>query len=285
MKVKNTIHDLQRVVREYRHHDQKIALVPTMGFLHAGHRSLIQQARQACDQVIVTIFVNPTQFGPQEDFARYPRSLDRDLALCQEAGANLVFVPETAEIYPSPNLAYVDIHQMGDYLCGASRPGHFQGVCTVVAKLFNICQPDVAFFGEKDAQQLAIIRQMTADLNFPVEIVGCPIVREPDGLALSSRNVYLNPAERQAALIVPRSLSQARTLLQTGTRDAGAISAAIAAAIAGEPLARLDYAAVVDSRTLQPVSLIERSVLVAIAVFVGQTRLIDNFTFKPAKEG
>ena len=284
MKVKTTVHDLQRVVREYRHHDQKVGLVPTMGYLHAGHRSLIEQARRACDQVIVSIFVNPTQFGPHEDFARYPRSLERDLALCQEAGANLVFVPEVAEMYPSANLAYVDVRQLGDHLCGASRPGHFQGVCTVVAKLFNICQPDIAFFGEKDAQQLAIIRKMTQDLNFPIEIAGCPIVREADGLALSSRNVYLSPVERKAALVVPRSLNQARTLLKSGIREASQIIAEIESTIAGEPLTRLDYAAVVDSQNLQPVNRIEQPVLVAIAVFVGQTRLIDNFTFVPAKE-
>lgn len=284
MKLKNTIHDMQRIVREYQRLDQKIGLVPTMGALHAGHRSLIEQARRSCDRVIVSIFVNPTQFGPNEDFTRYPRSLDQDLGVCQEAGADLVFVPTVTEMYPAANLAYIDVRRLGDHLCGASRPGHFQGVCTVVAKLINICQPDLAFFGEKDAQQLAIIRQMARDLNFPVEIVSCPIIREPDGLALSSRNIYLDPAERQAALAVPRSLGAARRSLLAGERDAGQLAEIIRASLADEPLARVDYIAIVDSLDLQPAARIEKPVLVAVAVFFGQTRLIDNFSFSPSLE-
>jgi pantoate--beta-alanine ligase len=285
MKIKHTISDIQLITREYKRRDQKIGLVPTMGYLHAGHRSLIEMARRTCDQVIVSIFVNPIQFGPNEDYARYPRDLDSDLSLCQQAGADLVFVPEVAEMYPSENLAYIDIRQLGDNLCGASRPGHFQGVCTVVAKLFNICQPNMAFFGEKDAQQLAVIRRMTRDLNFPIEIVGCPIVREADGLALSSRNIYLSPEERTAALVVPRSLGLAREQLAAGERSASVIQAAIQASLAAEPLARPDYISVVDSLALQPVEQITGPVLIAVAVYFGQTRLIDNFTFIPAKEG
>lgn len=209
MEIAKTITDVRTVVTFYQNAQESIGLVPTMGYLHTGHVSLIEKARKSCDRVIVSIFVNPIQFGPNEDFNRYPRDLDRDLELCRDAGADLVFVPEVSDMYPTANLAYLDIRSLGEYLCGASRPGHFQGVLTVVAKLFNICQPDQAFFGEKDAQQLAIIRRMVSDFNFPVEIVPCPIIRESDGLAMSSRNVYLSAEERQAALSLSRSLEQA----------------------------------------------------------------------------
>ncbi|HBP37799.1 MAG TPA: pantoate--beta-alanine ligase [Clostridiales bacterium] len=277
----HSIETIHAVVRDARDHGQSIGLVPTMGFLHAGHRSLIERACRENDRVIVSIFVNPTQFGPREDFTSYPRDLPQDLEICQDAGADWVFAPDALEMYPSASLTGIDVSLLGDHLCGASRPGHFRGVCLVVAKLFNICQPDRAYFGEKDAQQLAIIRQMTSDLNFPVKIIGCPIVREADGLALSSRNTYLSPAERQAARVVPRAIGQARQALLAGERDADAIRRIMADEVAGEPLARADYLEIADSRNLQPVSRIAGSVLVAAAVYIGRTRLIDNLTFIP----
>lgn len=284
MKVETSISSVRCLIRKYHQDGELIGLVPTMGYLHTGHRSLIEQARHQCDRVVVSIFVNPIQFGPKEDFSRYPRDLESDLQMCREAGVDLVFIPETGEMYPSPNNVYIDVRKLGDHLCGASRPGHFQGVLTVVAKLFNICQPDIAFFGEKDAQQLAIIRQMVHDLNFPIEILGCPIVREADGLALSSRNVYLSPLERQAALVLSRSLAGARLELERGERDAKRITAQIRTVIESEQLARVDYIKVVDSLDLQPVITITGSVLVAVAVYFNKTRLIDNFTFSPSKE-
>jgi len=281
MEIARSIQDVRTVVKFYQNAKESIGLVPTMGYLHTGHVSLIEKARKSCDRVIVSIFVNPIQFGPNEDFSRYPRDLERDLELCRDAGADLVFVPEVSDMYPTPNLAYMDIRILGAYLCGASRPGHFQGVLTVVAKLFNICQPDQAFFGEKDAQQLAIIRRMVSDFNFPVEIVPCPIIRESDGLAMSSRNVYLSAEERQAALSLSRSLEQAWQSLESGERSASAIRDIIRAGIEAETLARIDYVEVVDSDTLQPVETISGSILAAVAVYFGKTRLIDNFTFRP----
>jgi len=281
MEIAKTIADVRTVIKFYQNAQESIGLVPTMGYLHTGHVSLIEKARKSCDRVVVSIFVNPIQFGPNEDFSRYPRDLDRDLELCRDAGADLVFIPEVSDMYPASNLAYMDIRSLGDYLCGASRPGHFQGVLTVVAKLFNICQPDQAFFGEKDAQQLAIIRRMVTDFNFPVEIVPCPIIRESDGLAMSSRNVYLSAEERQAALSLSRSLEKAWQSLESGERSAATIRAIIHAGISAEPLARIDYVEVVDSDTLQPVEAISGSILAAVAVYFGKTRLIDNFTFRP----
>ncbi|MDD2457386.1 MAG: pantoate--beta-alanine ligase [Eubacteriales bacterium] len=281
MEIASTIQDVRTVVKLYQNAQETIGLVPTMGYLHTGHVSLIEKARKSCDRVIVSIFVNPIQFGPNEDYTRYPRDLERDLELCRDAGADLVFIPEVADMYPKPNLTFADVKTLGDHLCGASRPGHFQGVLTVVAKLFNICQPDQAFFGEKDAQQLAIIRRMVADFNFPVEIVPCPIIREADGLAMSSRNVYLSEKERQAALSLSRSLEKAWQALETGERSATVIRDIIRSGIAAEPLARIDYVEVVDGDTLQPVTTISGSVLAAVAVFFGKTRLIDNFTFRP----
>lgn len=280
-----TVAETMLAVRNACKHGQSVGFVPTMGYLHEGHRSLIERARRENDRVIVSIFVNPTQFGPQEDFASYPRDLDRDMDLCQSAGADWIFAPTAEEMYPEPSRITIDIAGLGDHLCGARRPGHFRGVCLVVTKLFGICQPTRAYFGEKDAQQLAIIRRMTLDLNLPVEIVGCPIIREPDGLALSSRNSYLSPAERQAALIVPRTLAAARAALQTGENASAAVIAWMAGACNTEPLARADYLSVVDSLTLQPVEAVKASVLVAVAIFVGKTRLIDNFTFDPARQG
>lgn len=280
-----TVAETLLAVRNASKHGLTIGFVPTMGYLHKGHRSLIERARRENDRVIVSIFVNPTQFGPQEDFASYPRDLARDMDLCQSAGADWIFAPAVEEMYPEPSRTTIDIAGLGDHLCGARRPGHFRGVCLVVTKLFGICQPTRAYFGEKDAQQLAIIRRMTLDLNLPVEIVGCPIIREPDGLALSSRNSYLSPAERQAALIVPRTLAAARAALEAGEAEIAAVIARMAGVCNKEPLARADYLSVVDSQTLQPVEIVTSSVLVAAAIFVGKTRLIDNFTFDPAHQG
>ena len=250
-----------------------------MGFLHPGHISLIQKARQENDKVAVSIYVNPLQFGPNEDFEKYPRDMKRDLAMCSEAGADLVFTPTVSEMNAANNLVYVDVKDLGDGLCGAARPGHFRGVCTIVSKLFNIITPDRAYFGEKDAQQLAIIKKMVKDLNFDIDIVPCPIVREADGLAMSSRNSYLSESERKAAPVLSRSLQSAKKLLKNGERDARNIREAIIAQIQTEPLAHIDYVEIVDAEMLKPVSCIASPILVAVAVYFGKTRLIDNFIF------
>ncbi|BDG60514.1 pantothenate synthetase [Caldinitratiruptor microaerophilus] len=252
--------------------------VPTMGYLHEGHMALVERARANCDVVTVSIFVNPLQFGPQEDYARYPRDLDRDLAMLREARVDAVFAPSVAEMYPEEPLVFVEPTRLSDHLCGASRPGHFRGVATVVLKLFNIVQPDVAYFGEKDAQQLAIIRRMVRDLNVPVEIVGVPTVRAADGLALSSRNAYLGPEERAAAPVLYRALQLARDRILAGERDPGRVKAAMRECIAAEPQVRIDYVEIVDAGSLQPVERIEGRVLVAVAAFAGPSRLIDNVT-------
>jgi len=279
----STISEMRTIILDNRFRGNRIGLVPTMGFLHAGHQSLIKRARSECDYVVVSVFVNPIQFGPNEDYDRYPRNVEQDFVLCERAGVDIIFIPKATEMYPSRNLAFVDIRELDDHLCGSRRPDHFQGVCTIVAKLFNICQPNRAYFGEKDAQQLEIIRRMTDDLNFSVEIVGCPIVREADGLALSSRNMYLDATQRKAALAVPGCLAVARHLLDKGDRDSGCIIAAILAHLENEPMASADYVEIVDIKTLQPVSRIESTVLVAVAVCFDKTRLIDNFTYTPPK--
>lgn len=256
-------------------------LVPTMGYLHEGHLALIRRARTENELVVVSIFVNPTQFGPAEDFSRYPRDLPRDLALCREAGVDLVFAPEPPAMYPEGFQTYVEVVELAQGLCGASRPGHFRGVATVVAKLFHLIQPDRAYFGEKDAQQLRVIRRMVRDLNMPVEIVSVPTVREPDGLAMSSRNVYLSAEERRAATVLSRALYLARDLVAAGERDAAVIGRRMRDLLDAEPLARVDYLAVVDDESLAPVLRIERPTLVALAVFFGRTRLIDNMLLIP----
>lgn len=253
-----------------------VGLVPTMGALHEGHLSLIRAAKEECQFVVVSIFVNPTQFGPNEDLDRYPRDLERDLALCETAGADLVFAPAVAEMYGERAATFIEVEGLQDNLCGASRPGHFRGVCTVVAKLFNICWPDRAYFGQKDAQQLSIIRKMVIDLNIPVTVVSCPIVREPDGLALSSRNVYLSPDERKQALVLSRSLKMAVEMVERGERDARVLQEAIRHEIGTAPLAQIDYVAIVDSANLTPVDRIAGECLIALAVKFGKTRLIDN---------
>jgi pantoate--beta-alanine ligase len=253
-----------------------VGLVPTMGALHEGHAALIHAARREAGFAVVSIFVNPTQFGPAEDYAKYPRTLDADRAVSGEAGADLIFAPTVAEMYPDFSVTTVEVAKLDEVLCGASRPGHFRGVCTVVLKLFNIVRPDFAYFGQKDAQQARIIRQMVRDLNVSVAVRVEPTVREPDGLALSSRNRYLSPAERGAAPGIYRALRAARDRAAAGERDAARLESALAAELTAIPGARVDYARVVDDETLQPLARLDRPALAAVAVFLGGTRLIDN---------
>lgn len=257
-----------------------MGLVPTMGFLHEGHESLIRRAVQDNDRVVVSDFVNPTQFGPGEDLESYPRDLDRDAALCENAGATLIFNPEPSEMYASDATTFVNMTGPSEDLCGMSRPIHFRGVCTVVSKLFNIVKPDRAYFGQKDAQQLAVIRRMVRDLNFDIEIVGCPIVREADGLAKSSRNTYLSAEERQAALVLSQAVKLGKNMAESGEKSADAIVAAMKKHIEAEPLAKIDYVKAVDAVSVSPISEMKPPVLVAMAVYVGKTRLIDNFIYE-----
>lgn len=280
MKIADTVDEVRRQVRAWRAQGQTVGLVPTMGYLHEGHRSLIECAVKENDRVVVSVFVNPMQFGPTEDLASYPRDLDRDAAVCEDAGASLVFHPEPEQMYAPDFSSYIDMNTLTGGLCGKSRPTHFRGVCTVVAKLFNIVTPDRAYFGQKDAQQLAVIRHMVSDLSYGIEIVGCPIVREQDGLAKSSRNTYLSPEERKAALVLSRSLGLAEKLLEQGEKDAGVVADAIRHEIEQEPLARIDYVEIVDYNTLEPVQSTEGEILAAIAVYIGKTRLIDNYVKK-----
>ena len=272
-----TIPEMRALAAAWKKEGLSLGFVPTMGFLHAGHRSLIDRARSENDRVVVSIFVNPLQFGPEEDLAGYPRDLERDLEVCRAAGAEAIFLPAAADMNPPEARARVTMPELTNTLCGASRPGHFHGVLTVVTKLFNIVQPDRAYFGRKDAQQLAVINAMVRDLNMPVQVVPCPLVREPDGLALSSRNVYLNPTERRAALVLSRSLAVGRSRLAAGETRAETLKAEMRAKIEKEPLVRLDYLEIVDAGTMQPVADIDRPVLAALAAFVGRARLIDNF--------
>lgn len=280
MKNISSIKEIRQIISEWKSQGISIGLVPTMGYLHDGHKSLIEQARRENDKVVVSIFVNPMQFGPNEDFEKYPRNLEYDFQMCSQAGADIVFTPSVTEMYASKNLVYIDVDELGDCLCGAARLGHFRGVCTVVAKLFNIVMPDRAYFGEKDAQQLAIIKRMVQDLNFDIEIVPCPIIRESDGLAISSRNSYLSAQERQAAVIISKSLKLAKQMLCQGQRNAEIIKQLIIDKISSEPLAHINYVDIVDAVTLKPMSNITTPILVAVAVYIGETRLIDNFSFK-----
>lgn len=280
MKISGSVKEVREITGNWKKRGFSVGLVPTMGYLHPGHISLIERARKENDMVIVSIFVNPIQFGPNEDLDKYPRDMAHDKEACEKAGADLIFAPEASEMYPSENLAFIDIKELSDGLCGAKRPGHFRGVCTVVSKLFNIFLPDRAYFGQKDAQQLAIIRRMVKDLNFGTSIVSCPIVREPDGLAMSSRNLYLSPEERKAALSLSRSLNEAKQLMAKGEKDVLKIRETIVAGISSEPLARIDYVEIVDAEDLKAVERADRPVLAAVAVYIGKTRLIDNFTFE-----
>lgn len=268
--------DMQKTAMALKPAGKRIGLVPTMGFLHAGHLSLIELARRQADIVILSIFVNPTQFGPNEDFSRYPRDFERDCALCQKAGVDILFNPAPETMYPQNYSVYVGEDNLARELCGASRPGHFRGVLTVVAKLFHLALPDVAVFGQKDAQQARLIQQMAHDLNFPTTIMLAPIIREADGLAMSSRNTYLSKIERREALGLMQALQTARRLYHAGERDAHRIIAAMQDGIAQIPSARIDYIAIVDNGTLQPVAQLDTPVLVALAVYIGRTRLIDN---------
>jgi pantoate--beta-alanine ligase len=258
-------------------HEGTVGLVPTMGYLHEGHLSLVRRARQECDHVIVSIFVNPTQFGPQEDLSRYPRDLDRDLSLLEPLGTDLVWMPTAELMYPPGYQTWVEVEAIARPLEGAMRPAHFRGVTTVVAKLFNAVQPHRAYFGQKDAQQAAVIRQMTRDLSYPIEIVVCPIVREPDGLAMSSRNVYLDPQQRRAATVLYRSLSAAKEAYENGERDAEKIRGKMKEVLAGEPLAQVQYISCADYDTLEELETVKGKTLLSMAVFLGKTRLIDNF--------
>jgi pantoate--beta-alanine ligase len=276
MKICTTIDEMRAALRSQRHSRERLGLVPTMGALHEGHLSLVRAAKAQCDAVASTIFVNPTQFGPNEDFAKYPRSFDRDRVLLEKEEVDVLFAPSVEEMYPTGATTYVIVEGFSERLCGKSRPGHFRGVTTIVSKLFNVIGPDVAFFGQKDAAQVAIIRRMVRNLNIPVEIIACPIVREPDGLAMSSRNAYLDPQQRKAALVLHRSLVRVEALYKQGERDARRLTAAGNQILGQEPSARLDYLEIVDPDTLEAVNSIENPALVAIAAFVGATRLIDN---------
>lgn len=285
METIHTIEWMKQVTRQARANGRLIGFVPTMGALHEGHLSLVRAAAQQCSPVIVSIFVNPKQFGPGEDFQKYPRTLEADRARLESLGVDYVFAPPPAEMYPDGFRTYVDVEGLGGRLEGRSRPGHFRGVTTVIGKLFEIVQPHFAYFGRKDAQQARIIRQMARDLNFDAEIVVCPIVREADGLAMSSRNAYLSPGERRAALVLSRALDAVRSKIMAGERDALHLSAMMRQIIAAEPLASLDYAEIVDADTFEPVTRLRRSCLALLAVFVGPMRLIDNILIEEAASG
>lgn len=278
MKVTKTVEETRKLVKAWKQEGKSIGLVPTMGFLHEGHASLIRRCREENDIVVVSDFVNPTQFGPNEDLEAYPRDFKRDSELCENLGADLIFNPEPEEMYHDPH-AFVSIDLLSETLCGKTRPIHFKGVCTVVSKLFHIVTPDKAYFGQKDAQQLAIIRKMVQDLNFDIQIVGCPIVREEDGLAKSSRNTYLNAEERKAALCLSKAIRRGMDVIHPQA-NASEVLGEMRAIIEAEPLARIDYVSMVDALTMQPVEKVEKDVLVAMAVYIGKTRLIDNFSYE-----
>ena len=272
-----TVKDVRDTVKEWKKQGLKVGFVPTMGYLHEGHGSLIEMAAKENDKVVVSVFVNPIQFGPTEDLESYPRDFEADCKLCESLGADLVFHPENEEMYFDDFCTFVDISGLSEVLCGKTRPIHFRGVCTVVSKLFNIVAPDKAYFGQKDAQQLAIIRRMTRDLNFDVEIVGCPIIREDDGLAKSSRNTYLSPIERKAAVVLSKAIFAGEKMAREGITDALTIKATMMAILKNEVLANVEYVELVDFDTLQDVETITGPILCAIAVRIGKTRLIDNF--------
>lgn len=277
MQIAYTIKEVREQVKAWKKEGLTVGLVPTMGYLHEGHASLIKKAVENNDRVVTSIFVNPTQFAPTEDLESYPRDLEKDSRLCESLGVNLIFHPEPEEMYAPDFCTWVDMDVLSKTLCGKSRPIHFRGVCTVVSKLFNIVTPDRAYFGQKDAQQLAIIRRMVRDLNMDIEIVGCPIVREEDGLAKSSRNTYLNEEERKAALVLSQSIFLGQKMVREGETDAAKIKAAMTEKIQSEPLARIDYVEIVDGLSMQPVDTVKSPTLAAIAVYIGKTRLIDNF--------
>jgi pantoate--beta-alanine ligase len=276
MELITSLADMQTRCLAERERGRRIAFVPTMGYLHEGHATLLREGRRRGELLVLSIFVNPTQFGPNEDLDVYPRDLQQDLAVARECGVDLVWTPTPAHVYPKGYATFVNVEGLSEVLCGASRPGHFRGVTTVVCKLFNVVQPHVALFGEKDFQQLAVIRRMAADLNLPVEIVGLPTVREADGLALSSRNVYLSPDQRRQALSLSQGLATARRLVRDGNRDSGEILATVRALIEVQPEARIDYLQICHRGTLQEQARVDGDSVLLLAVFIGQTRLIDN---------
>lgn len=278
MEIVSTVAQVRSQVKAWRREGKTVGFVPTMGYLHEGHESLVKRAHEENDCVVVSIFVNPMQFGPKEDLASYPRDLERDAVICEAAGADLIFHPEPEEMYTDTFSSYIDMNTLTKGLCGQSRPTHFRGVCTVVAKLFNIVTPDRAYFGQKDAQQLAVIRHMVEDLNMDIQIVGCPIIREEDGLAKSSRNTYLSEEERQAAVILSKSIAMAQDMVASGEKNTQMIKQRMVEMISAQPLAKIDYVEFVDAKILEPVEEIKAPVLLAIAVYIGKTRLIDNCT-------
>ena len=275
MKIVGTVKEVREQVKEWKKQGLSVGFVPTMGYLHEGHKSLMDAARKGNDKVVLSIFVNPMQFGPTEDLATYPRDLDHDAALCESAGVDLIFHPEAEEMYEKDFCSFVDMTGLTEGLCGKTRPIHFRGVCTVVNKLFNIVTPDHAYFGQKDGQQLAVIKRMVRDLNMDIEIVGCPIVREEDGLAKSSRNTYLSPEERKAALILSKTVALGKELAKT-EKDANKVVEAMKKNIETEPLAKIDYVEAVDALSMAPVEKLEGTCMLAMAVYIGKTRLIDN---------
>jgi pantoate--beta-alanine ligase len=277
----NTI-ELLNAIRKIKRQQKTIGFVPTMGFLHDGHISLIKRARLVSDVVVVSIFVNPAQFGPKEDFSAYPRDIKRDTLLCAEADVDMLFMPSVSEMYPEGHLTYINIEKITDVMCGASRPGHFKGVATIVAKLFNIVKPDKAFFGLKDYQQTVVIKRMAADLNMDIDIEVLPTIREPDGLAMSSRNFYLNEEERKAAACLYRSLMKAEEMIKSGEKEGLKIIDAMKKIINVEKLGKIDYITIADAETLEEVKTIDRKVVIALAVWIGKTRLIDNIVINPS---
>lgn len=277
IKIVHTIQEVRSQVKEWKSQGASVGLVPTMGYLHEGHRSLIEKSVKDNDRTIVSVFVNPMQFGPTEDLESYPRDLNADAKLCENTGADLIFNPEPGEMYKDGFCSFVDMNGPTAELCGRSRPIHFRGVCTVVNKLFNIVTPDRAYFGQKDAQQLSVIKRMVTDLNIPVEITGCPIVRESDGLAKSSRNTYLSEEERKAALILSKTIFMAQELVRNGLTDANELIGIMKKNLLTEPLAKIDYVQAVDFSDITVTDTISDNTLVAMAVYIGKTRLIDNF--------
>ena len=280
MKIAYTVEDVKSQVRQWKKEGLTVGLVPTMGYLHEGHESLIKRAVAENDRVVVSVFLNPTQFAPNEDLASYPRDFEADTKLCEGAGAALVFHPEPSEMYAEDACTFVDMTAVTKELCGKSRPIHFRGVCTVVNKLMNISMADRAYFGQKDAQQLAVIRRMVRDLNMNVEVEGCPIIREADGLAKSSRNTYLSEEERKAGLVLSQAVMLGQKLVAEGERSAAAVTGAMSELISAEPLAKIDYVSMVSWDSIEPVETIEGPVLVAMAIYIGKTRLIDNFIYE-----
>jgi len=276
MEVAKTIESVRNLVRAARREGKRIGLVPTMGALHVGHISLIEAAAKACDFVVVSIFVNPTQFGPGEDFENYPRPIEADLEICRKAGVDAVFAPAPKEMYPAENITWVTVEKLTEPLCGRGRPGHFRGVTTVCAKLFNIVAPDAAYFGQKDAQQAIVIRRMAADLNMPLEIVICPTVREPEGLAVSSRNQYLSEQQKKDATAIHKSLRECRRMIDAGAVETGEIIAAMRKILQQVPSIKIEYISIVDAQTLESVEKVAGKVLAAVAVRIGPARLIDN---------